>query len=378
MVDAEDAAVVGRAQAVAALAVGVVDHDVERGHAPELVGVLREQREVVLLGIVVHEPLHHPDARRDRRAARCRGRSPNPALPTPRVPRPRGCTACRAGSPTAGARRAAACRSRAARRQSIDSDTRNVAFDDHGIRPSTSTSPSRSSDARGRRRRPARPAGQPDPSDSPRVRSVHPRADVPVGVHREVAQRALGPARGHRDDAVGEHGPDLRARRVEARDVTFALFDRGRRLLRLRRPARAARCSTSDRSGSKPMPISRARNSGSSSSTRAAAGQLAERAGLLRVLLGDAVEELLGLGREQLRPAPSRRAPTASPRPCAPGSRTCARRAGRTRPRRSRRPDRTRSRRLCVADGAGSVGLRPRAARSSRPPVSLHFTSSAP
>ena len=38
--------------------------DVERGHASELVSVLREQREVVLLGIVVHEALHHPDADR--------------------------------------------------------------------------------------------------------------------------------------------------------------------------------------------------------------------------------------------------------------------------------------------------------------------------
>ena len=47
------------------------------------------------------------------------------------------------------------------------------------------------------------------------------------------------------------------------------------------------------------MPISRARNSGSSSSTAPPLAELAERARLLRVLLGDAVEELLGLGREQ-------------------------------------------------------------------------------
>ena len=52
------------AQAMAALAVGVVDHDVERGHAPERVDVLLEQREVVLLGIVLDEALHHPDAGR--------------------------------------------------------------------------------------------------------------------------------------------------------------------------------------------------------------------------------------------------------------------------------------------------------------------------
>ena len=64
MVDAEDAAVVERAQAVPALAVGVVDHDVERGHAAELVAVVVEQREVVLFGIVLDEPLHHPDAGR--------------------------------------------------------------------------------------------------------------------------------------------------------------------------------------------------------------------------------------------------------------------------------------------------------------------------
>ena len=117
VVDAEDAAVVERAQAVTALAVGVVDHDVERGHAPERVGVLFEQREVVLLGIVLDEALHHADAGRAVAQARCRARCPSRARPTPRTPRPRGGTACRAGSPTAAARRVAACRSRASRRR---------------------------------------------------------------------------------------------------------------------------------------------------------------------------------------------------------------------------------------------------------------------
>ena len=51
-------------QAVAALAVGVVDHDVERGHPAELVAVVLEQREVVVLGIVLDEPLHAADAGR--------------------------------------------------------------------------------------------------------------------------------------------------------------------------------------------------------------------------------------------------------------------------------------------------------------------------
>ena len=50
------------AQAVPALAVGVVDDDVERGHAPEIVRVIREQGEVMLLRVVMHEALHHPEA----------------------------------------------------------------------------------------------------------------------------------------------------------------------------------------------------------------------------------------------------------------------------------------------------------------------------
>ena len=62
-------------QAVATLAVGVVDEHVEPGELAEPVLVLVEQREVVLVGIVVDEALHRPIAERavaqDRERARC-------------------------------------------------------------------------------------------------------------------------------------------------------------------------------------------------------------------------------------------------------------------------------------------------------------------
>ena len=64
MVDPDDRAVGPAPDAVTALAVGIVHQHVEHGELAEAVGVLLEQREVVLLGIVVDEPLHHPDADR--------------------------------------------------------------------------------------------------------------------------------------------------------------------------------------------------------------------------------------------------------------------------------------------------------------------------
>ncbi len=71
MVDAEDQVVDPIVQAVAALAVGVVHEHVEHGELAEPVGVGLEQREVVLVGVVVDEALHRTDAERPvRRAAR--------------------------------------------------------------------------------------------------------------------------------------------------------------------------------------------------------------------------------------------------------------------------------------------------------------------
>ena len=58
VVDAEDHVVRQVAQAVAALAVGVVGEHVERGELAEAVRMVLEQREVVLLGVVVDEALH--------------------------------------------------------------------------------------------------------------------------------------------------------------------------------------------------------------------------------------------------------------------------------------------------------------------------------
>ena len=57
-----------RQQAVAALAVGVVDHDVEQRPCGGTRRRGLEQREVVLFGIVLDEPLHHADAGRPSRS----------------------------------------------------------------------------------------------------------------------------------------------------------------------------------------------------------------------------------------------------------------------------------------------------------------------
>ena len=74
-----------------------------------------EQREVVLVGVVLDEALHHAEAVRSVAQHRVGHDLPAERVARPRTPRPRAGTACRRGSPTAAARRAAACRPRASR-----------------------------------------------------------------------------------------------------------------------------------------------------------------------------------------------------------------------------------------------------------------------
>ena len=133
----------------------------------------------------------------------------------------------------------------------------------------------------------------------------------PDGIHRLLAQRARRATAGDGLGAAGRHGPHLRAGRVDARDVALVVFvvDVGRRP-RLRRPRRTrsrSSMSTSSRSGSKPSPISRARNSGTvgSRSVLCVCGSVERQLG---VVVGDLVEERDRLGRRAARPAPSRRA----------------------------------------------------------------------
>ena len=120
---------------------------------------------------------------------------------------------------------------------------------------------------------------------------------------------------------------------------------------------------------------------------RAAAGQLAERAGLFRVLVGDAVEELLGLvGEERYlllldEHREHRRAFARLDHERA--------RAGLAEGAGADRVDRIELdgvglmaplRRRVSEDEVSAVGFRAGASgsRSARPPVSLHFTSSTP
>ena len=136
------AVTVGHGQHVPALAVGVVDEDVEDGHPAHRRAVLVHQRHpaVVLVDAVEdvqppgrdpslpHQvdgrlrivrllpPLHHARARAARRAGRCGARRSSPAPPTRRTTPPRAPPACRRGSPTAAAPPPPACRPRARRR----------------------------------------------------------------------------------------------------------------------------------------------------------------------------------------------------------------------------------------------------------------------
>ena len=157
--------------------------------------LLLEQREVVLLGVVLDEPLHACRRRADRRrGAPCRGHD----VPAERVGELvrrdlAAGTACRRGSPTAAARRAAACRPPASRRRRRTRATSSVAFDDHGMRPSD-----------------LELAVAPRTSASVGVGSVPAGAPVPGRVHRAVAELAQRPARGDRVRAVRRHRPHLR------------------------------------------------------------------------------------------------------------------------------------------------------------------------
>ena len=218
--------------------------------------MLVEQREVVLVGIVVDEPLHRADAERAVAQDRDRARCPSRARRTARTPRPRAGTACPRGSPTADARRAAACRSPAARRRRPSPRRGTSRSTSTRMRPTTSSSPSR--ERVGRARRGSVPAGTP----------------VPGGVHRHVAQRARRATAGDGLGAARRHRPHLGAGRVDARDVAVLVVVVGARpsatassslvvvvVVVVGERSRSS-SSTSSRSGSNPSPISRARNSG--------------------------------------------------------------------------------------------------------------------
>ena len=298
-------------------------------------------------------------------------------LPTQRSPTPRSAATSRWHSvpsrevPQRAARRVAACRSRGARRRRP------------GLARGTSRSTSTASARAPRRRRRAGTRG-----DRRRRASVQPRADVPVGVHRE--GRRAGTRAGPPVTAATPRAAMARtwaAGRVQPRDVTLAPPRRpgdGRVVVLCRRrrcpwSARAARCSTSSRSGSKPSPMSRARNSGTSAPASSATDVGEADAGSSGC--SSAIRSRNARPRSRAtRPAPSRPAPTARRAPCGPGCRT-SRCAGldRTRPRRACRPGRTRSgrpsRRLLGRWRRGPARAAP---RSSREPVSLHFTNATP
>ena len=189
VVDRVDATVEAE-QAVPALAVGVVHEEVEGRDRHELrgwVSLAVVEREVVLLEVGGDEQLQRSLTERrvvaeHRRRARCPSRAPRRA----RTRRPRAC-AGRSGSPTGDARPAPACTPPAPRSPSWHSSTRYVAFELHGMRPTSDTSPSVRS-VRGSA------GGQSRPWRSVHSVTVHARADVPVGVQRAAAQRARRPA----------------------------------------------------------------------------------------------------------------------------------------------------------------------------------------
>ena len=107
---------VGHEQAVPALAVGVVGQEVEHAQPAQLVvpafALVLVEREVVLLEVGLDEPLQRPGPSGAARATRSPGRCPSRAPRTAGTPPPRAGRAP-TGSPTAGARRARACRRRA-------------------------------------------------------------------------------------------------------------------------------------------------------------------------------------------------------------------------------------------------------------------------
>ena len=121
------------------------------------------------------------------------------------------------------------------------------------------------------------------------------------------------------------------------------------------------------------MPMSRARNSGSSSSTGPQSSTDSGVGGRVRVLFLDAVEELLGLGREQrdllLLDEHRQQRVTLAGLDHERARARAAERAG---------ADRVDGIELDVIGHASASSVRRRArvgSRSARPPVSLHFTS---
>ena len=156
-------------QHVAALAVGVVEDDVEHGHPaqPLVVGVPEHDRLTVGAECVEHpQPARRQRGRRHHVDQRClvvvdgvdpqldhagaerpvaqhgrRHDAPAGGLATPRRPRPRGRPACRRGSPTAAARRRPACRRSGRSSPSWPISQNSVALDASTSRPSTTISP---------------------------------------------------------------------------------------------------------------------------------------------------------------------------------------------------------------------------------------------
>src|SRR5450755_3637017 len=173
---------------------------------------------------------------------------------------------------------------------------RYVPFDDHGMRPTSSSSPSRrrpcaTSSATGGR------GGHPEAAAVSPTGLVPARADVPGRIHRPFAQRARRASTLHSLRADARHRAQLLARRVEARDVAFAVFETRRWLalffdgglaqleqheLALGVEAEADEPGTEQRHRLRDRRFERG-----------------HRRCALGVLVVESLEELLGLGREQ-------------------------------------------------------------------------------
>ena len=291
----------------------------------------------MLLGVVVDEALHHPEAGRTVAQHGVGHDRPARALRTPRVPRSRDCTACRAGSPTAVARRAAACRSRAAGRRRVrgtrGTSRSTTTASGRAPRPHPRATRTRASSATGatsghpdRRSRHERQfiRGQMCPSGS--IGNSHSgHLGRPTRPRRRRWRPSRGSARASRTGARRGLRSPRRGRRLVFVGGLLAQLDQHERTLGIEADA------------DQPRPEQRLVLFDS-----AAAGELAERPRFLRVLLGDAIEELLGLGREQRDLLLLDEHREHRPRPSAPGSRTCAHGLSERGRRRSRRRDRIR------------------------------------
>ena len=336
----------------------------------------REQREVVLLGIVMDESLHHPDARR---AVAQHGVGHD--LPTQRLRHlsSRDLAVAQRAAREVPQRAFAALRL-VDREQLIGAE--REAHEKRGVR------------------RPRHPAEHLDFAVAQhRARGVLvERLDLranPTRRPRSPCVLSSSAGRCARRDPSGTRTAGTSAGRPTPRRCRSRASPGSARASRtaarcaLRSPRRrgggsssSAACSrssnnTSDRSGSKPMPISRARKSGSSSSTVppvASSPNVPGSSGCSSAMRS----RNCSASAASNATCSFSTSTDSTACPCAPGSRRCARRAGRTRPRRSRRPDRTRSRRSWRRLGFGLPARSGSGTRSARPPVSLHFTSSAP